>query len=103
MGCTGRIFWGRYRIRTGNLALTRLEIIKRAFIFTIKTSIFDNLPVNTLGERIRKTRLEKGLFQEDLAKLLNVTETTIINWEKERIIPKQANEQKVSHFLMLTP
>lgn len=73
----------------------RLEKIKGAFIFTIKTSIFDNLPVNTLGERIKKARLEKGLFQKDLAKKLNVTESTVANWEKERVIPIKTSAERL--------
>jgi len=44
-------------------------------------------PDKTLGQRIRKARLERGLYQESLAKLLGVTETTIANWELERTRP----------------
>jgi len=36
----------------------------------------------TLGERIRKWRLERALFQRDLAKIIGVDEMTIVNWEK---------------------
>jgi DNA-binding transcriptional regulator YiaG len=44
-------------------------------------------PDQTLGERIRKWRLEKGLFQVDLAKRVGVSEMTIVNWEKGRMKP----------------
>jgi len=35
-----------------------------------------------LGERIKKWTLEQGLFQNDLAKKIGVSEMTIVNWEK---------------------
>jgi len=41
----------------------------------------------TLGEYIRKWRMEKGLFQKELAKKLGVAEMTIVNWEKGRTKP----------------
>jgi DNA-binding XRE family transcriptional regulator len=33
----------------------------------------------TLGERIKKWGLEKGLFQKDLAKMIGMDEMTIVN------------------------
>jgi len=39
-------------------------------------------PDRTLGERIRKWRLEQGLFQRDVAKIIGVDEMTIVNWER---------------------
>ena len=41
----------------------------------------------TFGDYIRKWRLEQGLFQKELAKMLGVAETTVVNWEKERTKP----------------
>jgi DNA-binding XRE family transcriptional regulator len=35
----------------------------------------------TLGELIRKCRLERDLYAKDLAKMIGVTEQTITNWE----------------------
>ncbi|MFA5092359.1 MAG: helix-turn-helix transcriptional regulator [Candidatus Omnitrophota bacterium] len=67
--------------------LTKGELLKRAFIFTISTSIFDNLPIETLGQRIRKARLEQSLLQKDLALKLRVSKQTISNWEQDRNKP----------------
>lgn len=36
----------------------------------------------TKGERIRKLRIEKGITQESMAKLLNTTKQTISKYEK---------------------
>jgi DNA-binding XRE family transcriptional regulator len=41
-------------------------------------------PEGTFGEKIRKFRLEQGLRQKDLAIVLGVNETTIVNWELDR-------------------
>jgi transcriptional regulator with XRE-family HTH domain len=39
----------------------------------------------TLGEHIRKCRMESGLQIKQLAQKLNVDEMTIINWEIGRV------------------
>jgi len=46
-------------------------------------------PDRTLGERVKKWRLERGLFQKDLAKMVGVAEMTIVNWEKGRTKQKK--------------
>jgi DNA-binding XRE family transcriptional regulator len=45
-------------------------------------------PAQTLGERIRRFRLEQGLYQVQLAELARVDEMTIVNWEKGRTVPQ---------------
>lgn len=40
-----------------------------------------------LSERLEQLRKEKNFFQEDLAKILNVAQTTISSWEKGRTTP----------------
>ncbi len=42
---------------------------------------------STLGEYIRKWRMDKGIFIKDLAKELGVTVGTVINWEKRGTVP----------------
>ncbi len=44
-------------------------------------------PATTLGQRIRKRRLEMDLKQVELAALLGVNPGTIVNWEKDRTKP----------------
>ncbi len=43
----------------------------------------------TLGELLRKCRLENDLFVKELANLIGVTEDTVLNWEKDRTCPSQ--------------
>lgn len=35
----------------------------------------------TFGEHIRKKRLDRGLFQIEVARIIGVTESTVWNWE----------------------
>tara|TARA_B100000315_G_scaffold32482_1_gene27385 strand:+ start:275 stop:496 length:222 start_codon:yes stop_codon:yes gene_type:complete len=43
----------------------------------------EDYPLNpkTIGEHIRKRRMDLGLEQKDLAKIIGVTESSIWNWE----------------------
>ena len=52
-------------------------------------------PATTLGERIRKRRLEMGLKQVELARLLGVNQGTIVNWEKDRNKPGSSQMETV--------
>lgn len=46
-------------------------------------------PGRTLGERIRRCRLEHWLYQTQLAKRIGVDEMTIVGWEKGRTVPRE--------------
>jgi len=52
-------------------------------------------PARTLGERIKKWRLEQGLFQKDLAEMIGVDEMTIVNWEKGKTKPIRTKLEKL--------
>ena len=43
----------------------------------------------TFGERIRKIRLDKGLYAKELAEIIGVTEDSVLNWEKDRVKPRK--------------
>ena len=45
-------------------------------------------PGRTLGERIRRLRLEHGLYQAERAKRFGADEMAIVNWEKDRSAPR---------------
>jgi DNA-binding XRE family transcriptional regulator len=60
---------------------------------------FPLYPARTLGERIKKWRLEQGLFQVDLAKRIGVSEMTIVNWEKEWTKPTKKNLERLQKLL----
>ncbi len=70
---------------------------REALKITFRVSRF---PATTLGQRIRKRRLEHGLKQMDLAALLGVNPRTIVNWEKDRTKPGSPEmESVVQSFL----
>ena len=50
----------------------------------------------TLGERIRDERKKRGLSQEELADILNVSRQAITKWETYRGIPDIANLIRIS-------
>ncbi len=69
----------------------------KALRITFQVSRF---PATTLGQRIRKHRLEQGLKQVEMAALLGVNPRTIVNWEKDRTKPRSRElETVVQSFL----
>ncbi|VTP87267.1 transcriptional repressor DicA [Sphingobacterium daejeonense] len=56
-----------------------------------------------LGEHIRKKRIEKGLFQSDLARLFKVTPDCITYWENNRSKPQVQHYPNIIEFLGYFP
>jgi transcriptional regulator with XRE-family HTH domain len=48
---------------------------------------YPQIPIS-IGDNIRKKRMELKLLQKDVAKILGVTEDSITNWEKNRSVPQ---------------
>jgi site-specific DNA recombinase len=71
---------------------------KQALRLSFKISRY---PDKTLGQRIRKARLEKGLLQVDLAKKLKVDEMSIVNWELDKTIPRKESRKKLKKLLSI--
>ncbi len=44
-------------------------------------------------------RLDRGLLQKDVAKLIGVTEDCITNWEKNRSFPQKRYTKVIVQFL----
>ncbi len=55
--------------------------------------------VDSLGDLIRKTRIDLDLQIKELAKIIGVEEDSIINWEYRRKQPKTAHLKSVVKFL----
>jgi DNA-binding XRE family transcriptional regulator len=72
--------------------------------YTVKRSRFlpDGYPLRprTIGEKIKKKRLDMGLFQKDVAKIIGVDVNTITLWEKGRCKPSKAFLGKLEEFLV---
>jgi len=53
----------------------------------------------TFGEELRKKRMDLGLQIKELARLVNVTSDTIMNWELRNVKPGRKNLRTVKKFL----
>lgn len=56
-------------------------------------------PDQILGQRIKKARLERELFQKELAKVMGVSKDTIKNWENETTKPVKMYRSKIKKYL----
>jgi DNA-binding transcriptional regulator YiaG len=65
-------------------------------VITLRLSLH---PDRTLGEHIKKWRLEQGLFQMDLAQRIGESEMTIVNWEKGRNKPTKRSLERLRAIL----
>ena len=54
----------------------------------------------TIGETIRKRRLDLGLRQIDVAKILGCNEMTVVNWEKGYTNPRPDKIARIKKFLV---
>lgn len=52
--------------------------------------------MRTFGEKLKELRIEKELTQKDLAKMLNVRNTTISAWEKDIAEPPYETLRKIA-------
>jgi DNA-binding XRE family transcriptional regulator len=61
----------------------------------------DGYPVNpkTIGEHIRKKRMDCRLMQSDVASIIGVSEESIWNWENDRIKPSKKNLEIINAFI----
>lgn len=57
----------------------------------------------TLGDHMRKTRIDKGLSQAKVATLLNVTEGTVTGWELGHHAPQVPQRARIIRFLGFDP
>lgn len=56
----------------------------------------------TLGEKLKKARLEKDMSGKDLAKKIGVSDTSIFTWEKDEAEPLFFNVCMLSQVLGLS-
>ncbi|MDO8365741.1 MAG: helix-turn-helix transcriptional regulator [Saprospiraceae bacterium] len=59
--------------------------------------------LNTLGDHLRKARLDRGLSQPDVAKVLNVTPDSVTGWELNRNQPTANFAKAVIDFIGYIP
>jgi len=59
--------------------------------------------LNTLGDHLRKVRLDRGLSQPQVAMLLKVTTDSITGWELNRYVPQARMTKRIIQFLGYVP
>ena len=59
--------------------------------------------LNTIGDHIRKRRLELGLLQKEFVHQLGVDKATVSNWERKRTIPALPHMPGIIQFLGYVP
>jgi DNA-binding transcriptional regulator YiaG len=79
---------------------------RMTLVYTLKTEInprelSPKYPKNpqTLGERLRKARMDKGMTLKEAAALFGVSETAVLNWEIRGKMPEKSRMKKVTEFL----
>ena len=45
----------------------------------------------TIGQSIKYARKERAISQTELSKMMGVTQTTISNWEHDKVVPNTFN------------
>jgi DNA-binding XRE family transcriptional regulator len=59
--------------------------------------------LKTLGDHIRKRRLDLTLLQKDVAKIIGETEATIYNWENNQSEPSLVFVPRIIEFIGYAP
>jgi len=57
----------------------------------------------TLGDHLRKVRIDRGLSQPQVAKMLKVTTESVTGWELNRYVPQARFAKRIIHFLGYFP
>ena len=72
---------------------------------TLRAQKPSNIPQNpvSIGEHIKKRRLEQGLFQREVAKIIGVTENSVYSWENNSTEPPNRFIPKIIEFLGYNP
>ena len=59
--------------------------------------------MKTLGDHLRKKRLDLGLLQKEVAQRLGIATDTVTNWEKGRTSPRLRLIPQIIEFLEYVP
>jgi DNA-binding XRE family transcriptional regulator len=104
---TGIHVSGRHRIRRDTVALPFCDLVLRAPIrsYPYRWKCTQAVPKEprTIGDNLKRRRLQLHLFQSHLAKLFGVDIASIRNWEHNRYPPAQRYKMRVIDWLGYDP
>ena len=66
------------------------------------TFTISKYPSGTLGQFLKKLRLERGLEQRELARKLRVNKNSVYEWENDRKNPSGESMEKIARFLNIS-
>ena len=100
--CSGRSGAHRSDVRRGNHAVQNDNFL--VCTLDLKINLLELNPAypkepKTLGEQIRKARMDQGLLIRELATLVGVSPDTIINWELKGVKPTGQKLGKIKEVL----
>ncbi|WP_072723541.1 helix-turn-helix transcriptional regulator [Tepidibacter thalassicus] len=75
--------------------------IPKLFIINYYKELYSHIDEKTIGSRIRKSRLSKGLSQLDLSRLTGLSEGAIHGYETNTIHPSKSALEKLGQVLNL--
>lgn len=64
--------------------------------------LMEKPPPESLGKRLRRIRLQRGMSLKRLASELGVSKPTLINWEKDRSFPRRVYVRELSVALRVS-
>ncbi|GGH17498.1 hypothetical protein GCM10008013_12880 [Paenibacillus segetis] len=75
------------------------EILDRPIYYL---GTFEEMPADTLGQKIRKARFYHGLLVTEAAEKFEVDIKSINNWETDRQVPSSKSINEVNNFISIT-
>ena len=106
--CSGTGAWGRTGSRMDIHAVQNSKFsrfihpgIYQITLLIPKFVFNKNYPKNPInfGEKLRRKRIDSGLQIKELAKMIGVTEDTLINWEKRGVSPPATNLKRIIKWI----
>lgn len=97
-------FSGLYNIRRDNQEVQNNNFLPLIYTLEIELNLLDfdpRYPKNsqTLGGKLRKARMDKGMTVKEVATLFGVSETAVINWKIIGKMPQGNRMEMVKEFI----
>ncbi len=101
---SGRSFYVAIVCRRGIHDVHNDNILPLVYALEIELNMLDfnpKYPKNpqTLGEKLRKARMDNGMTLKEAAALFGVSDTAVINWEIRGKIPEENRMEIVKEFI----
>ena len=95
--CRNNRYEDRLQNHTGTRAVANRNHLK-SFKINFRIPKVSPIQPTSFGQLLQKLRLEKQLSQRELARLLKVSHDSIRNWERDRFLPNDMNQEKLEKF-----